>query len=161
MFKSIRIDRKNNSTKSFLVLLFYRILNRIYPKKILRPVFWLIRFIQSILFCFLNISAQISYKATLGEGIRLPHSGFGVIISKEAVIGDNVTIFHLVTIGVNENKPEKRIIIGDNCYLSTGCKIISCELGKGCRVGPNAVVYYNLPNDTLYVSSNQIVKKGA
>lgn len=78
----------------------------------------------------LNINCQISYKANIGNNIRLPHIREGVVISSKATIGDNVTIFYQVTIGVKENLPldTQAIIIGDNCYLSVGSNVISCKL---------------------------------
>ena len=112
--------------------------------------------VKSILFFFLQIDSQISYKAVIGYNIRLLHRGNGVVISAKAILGNNLTIYHQVTIGINENKPvsEQTIVIKDNCYLSAGCKVISCTIGENCKIGPNAVVYKDLPSGSLYVSSN-------
>lgn len=81
----------------------------------------------------------------------------GVVISSKSIIGNYVTIFHQVTLGVNESKPsnEQAIIVHDNCYLSAGCKIISCVLSKGCKVAPNTCVYKNLSANTLCYTVNQ------
>lgn len=46
----------------------------------------------------------------------------------------------------------------DNCYFSTGCKILSCTVGESCKIGPNAVVFKDLPVGFLYVSSNQLLR---
>lgn len=164
LFTDIREDYKINSKKSFLILLDYRIKHRIYRQNnvviykfggvITNFIFW-------IVFFLFNIQAQISYKAQIGSKIKLPHSGQGLVISSKAIIGDEVTIFHQVTIGVNdfydeENKPIK---IGDRCYIASGAKIISCNIGDDCRIGANAVVTKNLPNGSLCYSENVVRKE--
>ncbi len=157
LFDHLKIDRKINSTKSFLVLLFYRVSHSLYQKNsIILLRFMLL--IKNILFTILSINTQIFYQAQIGHHIRLPHSAMGVVISHYAMIGNYVTIFHQVTLGVNENKPQnlQKIIIEDNCYLSAGCKIISCRIGNGSRVAPNAVVYKDIPEQSLCYSVNQI-----
>lgn len=158
--EDIRLDRKNNSTRSFIILFFYRTMHSAYIKKNKLSLV-LLSLLKGLAFWILNVDAQISYKAEIGSDIRLPHSANGVVISAKAVIGDHQTIYHQVTVGINENKPleEQRIIIHDNCYLSAGCKVISCEVGAGSRIGPNAVVYKDLPENSVYVASNQFVIK--
>lgn len=101
---------------------------------------------------------QISYRASIGNRIRLPHRGFGVVISHYATIGNDCTIFHGVTIGVNESRPKekRKIVIGNNVYLSAGCKCISCKIGEYSKIGPNAVVYKDIPPRSLVYSLNEI-----
>lgn len=157
--EDLKIDKKNNSRKSYLVLYFYRKLHNFFEKgNKVGFIFW--SFWKSVVYFFLRIDAQISYKAVIGSDIRLPHSAAGVVISAKAIIGSHITIYHQVTIGINENKPieEQKIIIHDNCYLSAGCKIISSEVGEGSKIGPNAVVYKDLPSNSLYVSSNMVLQ---
>ncbi|WP_296878301.1 hypothetical protein [Thomasclavelia sp.] len=156
LYNSIKNDRKLNSFKSFIILLFYRLMHNYYIKGAnIRLLFF--RIIKEICFIFLGINAQISYKAVIGNNIRLLHSGLGVVISSKALIYDNQTIYHQVTLGINENLPEnkQKIIIEKNCLLSTGCKIISSRIGENTKIGPNAVVYKDLSPNTLYVSSNE------
>lgn len=157
--ENLRLDRKNNSTKSYLILYFYRKMHAASLKKHhkLRLKLWTI--FKEIVFFFIGVNAQISYKAEIGSDIRLLHSGMGVVISSKAIIENHQTIYHQVTIGINENKPVElqRIIIHDNCYLSVGCKIISCEVGAGSKIGPNAVVYKDLPENSLYVTQNTLL----
>ena len=138
-------DFINNSFRSFLILFFYRILHFLYTKKYFLFL-KIVNIIFEILKILFNLNAQISYKAKIGRNIRLPHIGFGVVISSKAVIGNNVTIYHLVTIGINEKKKEQFVIIEDNVYISTGAKIINCKVGKHSIIGPNAVVYKNIPS---------------
>ena len=144
LIKKIKQDFNNNSFKRFVTILFYRILNFHYINKnkiLLNITFMFYSIIKSVL----SLQSQISYKATIGKNIRLPHKAFGVIISAKALIGDNVTIFHLVTIGINEKKCNMLdkfcVEIGNNCYISCGAKIISSKLYDDVIIGPNSVVY--------------------
>lgn len=158
----ITSDKKLNSNRSFIILLKYRITNYLYSKNncLCGGVIVILDMIFSIIDFLLNINAQISYKATIGRNIKLPHSANGVVISSKARIGDNVTIFHQCTIGINESKPldEQSIHIGDNCILSAGCKIISCSIGDNCHIGANAVVVKDLPKGSLCYSLCKIVQ---
>lgn len=135
-------------------------MNKSYLTKHIGIRLAILAILKEISFFVLRIDCQISYKAIIGDNIRLPHSGMGVVISSKATIYDNQTIYHQVTIGVNENLPEekRKIIIHENCYFSAGCKVINCEIGKNVKVGPNAVVYKDLPANCLYVSENLLKK---
>ena len=84
----------------------------------------------------------------------------GVVISPKAIIGNHVSIFHQVTIGANESLPKdkQKIVIGNYCYLSAGCKVISCNVSDNCKVAPNAVVYKDVPPNSLIYSLNEIKK---
>lgn len=158
--RKLRTDKALNSKRSYYVLKFYRLQHQAYIEKSkTKLLFYSI--VKEIVFFFLRLDAQISYKAYIGENIRLPHCAQGVVISAKAHIENNQTIYHQVTIGINENLREElqRIVIHENCYMSCGCKIISCEVGKNTKIGPNAVVYQNIPEGSLYVNSGIIIKK--
>lgn len=146
-------DKQINSFRSFIVLFFYRIMNYLFACKKYKILFF-VRLLKEVVFVIAGITSQISYKAQLGSNIRLPHCAMGVVISSKAVIYDNQTIFHGVTIGINENKSitDQKILIKENCYLSAGCKIISCTINENCVIGPNAVVHKDLEKNTLVVN---------
>lgn len=156
LFHTIRIDKKINSFRSFIVLLCYRLQHYCYLKKH-RFLLSLVGGGKNLLFFLFRLDAQIFYEAQIGHHIRMPHSAMGVVISSKAIVGNNITIFHQVTLGVNESKPsdEQLIIIHDNCYLSVGCKIISCELSEGCKIAPNTCVNKNLPANTICYTINE------
>ncbi len=159
--KLLLTDYRLNSKRSFLVLFFYRVCHVLFIKKY-TFLLSLLCSIKGIIYFFLRINTQISYEAIIGSNIRLPHCAMGVVISSRAIVGNNITIYHQVTIGVNENKPEekKQIVISDNCYLSTGCIIISCKIGRNCKIAPNAVVYKDIPDNTMCfpVNDTKIVR---
>lgn len=146
----IKIDKQLNSFKSFVVLLMYRIQHYYYDKnnRLLLHAMGVVKF---ALFRILGIDAQIFYPAQIGHHVKFPHSAMGVVISPKSVIGNNVTIYHQVTLGINGSKPlnKQSIVIKDNCVISVGCKIISCVIGENCRIAPNTCVYEDMPPDMI------------
>lgn len=82
--------------------------------------------------------SDISPKAKLGEGLKLPHPN-GVIIHEDAVVGNDCMIMQQVTIGmIGEGEVP---ILGDRVYVGAGAKIIGkVRVGDGARIGANAVV---------------------
>ena len=111
-----------------------------------------------MVFLFLKNNSQISYKAQIGSRLKLPHSADGVIVSSMAKIGNDVTLFHQVTIGVNEflEKKDRLIVIGDRCFIGAGAKVISCKIGNDCRIGANVAITKNLPDKSLCYSLNVV-----
>jgi serine O-acetyltransferase len=105
--------------------------------------------IQAVFHCVLPKEAEI------GKNFMMPHP-FGVLISPEARIGDNVKIMHHVTIGHNElsDAPVSYIDIGDNVYIAPGALVLSnsMTIGKGAVIGPNVVVMKDVPPGAVLVS---------
>lgn len=94
----------------------------------------------------------------------LPHGFNGIFISDKAVIGRNSVIFQGVTIGSNtlENtKSNGSPVIGDNCYIGAGAKIIgNVKIGDNVRIGANAVVTCDVPsNSTVVLEKPRIITK--
>lgn len=80
----------------------------------------------------------------------LPHHLNGIIVSHYARIGKNCTIFQQVTIA--EGKEKKAAIIGDNCLIGAGAKIIgNVKIGNNVKIGANAVVVTDIPDDCTAV----------
>lgn len=95
-------------------------------------------------------------QVVIGKNLKLQHGGFGIVINPMTRIGNNVTIFHNVTIGSaspwDDTKMVKHIQkdggtfcidIQDNTYLCTGCVILCKEtlvVGKGTLIAANAVL---------------------
>lgn len=93
-----------------------------------------------------------------------PHGIMGVFISNEAVIGKNVIIFQQVTIGSNTLKSTEKYgspTLGNNVYIGAGAKIIGkIKIGNNCRIGANAVVYCDMPDNSVAVAaSTRIIQK--
>ena len=111
-----------------------------------------------------------SHGAYIGIGAEFkawpyfPHGLSGVFISDGAKIGKNCVIFQHVTIGssITEGSDHNGVpVIGDNCYIGSGAKIIgNVTVGNNCRIGANAVVYEDVPDNCVVVpSKTRIMRK--
>jgi len=98
----------------------------------LRHVFW------SVI-----TGSEIDANAKIGKGLTLPHPN-GVIVHRNAVIGDDCIIMQQVTIGqlAEEDAP----VIGSGVYIGAGAKVLGrvC-VGDHARIGANAVVLCDVP----------------
>jgi serine O-acetyltransferase len=95
---------------------------------------------------------EIHPGATIGRRVVIDH-GMGVVIGETAVVGDDVLIYHGVTLGGKENTTAKRHpTIGNNVLLGAGAKIIGdIEIGAGAQIGANAVVTKSVPAGAVVV----------
>lgn len=89
----------------------------------------------------------MSLKTRVGRGLLFMHFG-GIVVSKDAVIGNNVTIYQGVTIG--KSGDDRAPVIGDGCTIFAGAKVIGhITLGKNVTVGANAVVLQDCPDNAV------------
>ena len=87
------------------------------------------------------------YENVLGPGVKILSFGT-IIINPGAKIGKNCTIFPGVTIG-GKSKNEFPVI-GDNCYIGFGAKIIGgIKVGDNAFISPNAVVIKDVHANTV------------
>ena len=84
--------------------------------------------------------------ARLGHGIMLDHAT-GIVVGETAVIEDDVSILHSVTLGGTGNESgDRHPKIRRGVLLSAGCKIIgNIEVGEGAKVGAGSVVLADVP----------------
>ena len=85
--------------------------------------------------------------ATIGERFFIDH-GAGVVIGETAEIGNDVTLYHGVTLGgTTWNKGKRHPTLGHGVMVGAGAKILGAiTLGDGVRVGANSVVVKDVPN---------------
>lgn len=105
-----------------------------------------------------SLGTHIGYGATFDEPPNFPHGLYGIIISHNAHIGKNATIFHQVTIGEGVGGAPT---IGDNCYIGAGAKITgNIHIGNNVRIGTNCVVVEDIPdNATVVLSKPRVIIK--
>jgi serine O-acetyltransferase len=95
---------------------------------------------------------EIHPGARLGRRFIIDH-GMGVVIGETAEIGDDVYIYHQVTLGGTSSELGKRHpTIGNNVIIGAGAKVLGAILiGDNARIGSNAVVVAPVPSDTTVV----------
>lgn len=95
---------------------------------------------------------EIHPAAQIGQRFFIDH-GMGVVIGETAVIGNDCTLYHGVTLGGTSWKKGKRHpTLGDNVVVGAGAKVLGpIELGDGVRVGSNAVVVKDVAKNLTVV----------
>ena len=111
---------------------------------------------------------EIHPGATIGRGFFIDH-GFGVVIGETAEIGDNVTLYHDVTLGgiapsvdTDAQRQRKRHpTLGDDVIVGSGAQILGpITVGAGARVGANSVALNDVPPGATVVGIPAKVARG-
>ncbi|MBW8823069.1 MAG: serine O-acetyltransferase, partial [Xanthomonadales bacterium] len=99
------------------------------------------------LFSRMVTGVEIHPAARIGRRCVIDH-GMGVVIGETAEIGDDVLIYHGVTLGGTANAPVKRHpSVGDRVLIGAGAKILGpLTIGNDARIGANAVVVTDVPD---------------
>ena len=95
---------------------------------------------------------EIHPGATIGKGFFIDH-GMGVVIGETAEIGENVTLYHGVTLGgVSWEKTKRHPTVEDNVVIGSGAKVLGpFTVGKGSKIGSNSVVVKEVPPNATVV----------
>ncbi|WP_160687390.1 serine O-acetyltransferase EpsC [Clostridium sp. C2-6-12] len=126
----------------------YRIAHFLYLKKRL----FLARLVSQVSRFFTGI--EIHPGAKIGKGLFIDH-GMGVVIGETAEVGDNVTLYHGVTLGgTGKDIGKRHPTIENNVLIGTGAKVLGpITVGEGAKIGANAVVVKNVPAKATAVGS--------
>lgn len=95
---------------------------------------------------------EIHPGATIGRRLFIDH-GMGVVIGETAEIGDDVMLYHGVTLGGRTRDGGKRHpTLGDGVVIGAGAKVLGpITIGAGSAIGANAVVTKDAPEDSVLV----------
>ena len=102
---------------------------------------------------------EIHPKAKVGKNLFIDH-GMGVVIGETSEIGDNVTIYHMVTLGgispsidSDEQRDVKRHpTLKNNVVVGSGAQVLGpVTVGENAKIGANAVVTKNVPENAIMV----------
>ncbi|MGD0105932.1 MAG: serine O-acetyltransferase [Rhodopila sp.] len=118
----------------------YRFANRLWRsgfRFLARLLSWCARWVSHV---------DIHPGATIGRRFFIDH-GAGVVIGETAEVGDDVTIYHGVTLGGTSWSPGKRHpTVQDGVLIGAGAKMLEpITVGRGVRVGANSVVIEDVP----------------
>jgi len=102
---------------------------------------------------------EIHPKAKIGKNLFIDH-GMGVVIGETSEIGNNVTIYHMVTLGgispsinSDDQRDSKRHpTLMDNVVVGSGAQVLGpIVVGKNSKIGANAVVTKDVPENAVMV----------
>ncbi|CEK13141.1 serine O-acetyltransferase [Chthonomonas calidirosea] len=169
MFSRMREDiqtvlRKDPAARNVLEALLYPGLHAIWAHRIAHWLWnhrcrWLARLLSQITRFFTHI--EIHPGAKIGRRLFIDH-GDGVVIGETAEIGDDVLLYHNVTLGGTSLERKKRHpTLGNNVLVGMGAAILGpVTIGDNCRIGANAVVNKDIPpNCTVVGIPGRIVRR--
>ncbi len=161
MFKRLREDiqcvfeRDPAARNSFEVLTMYPGLHALMWHRLSHFLWnihlkWLARFLSQTSRWLTGI--EIHPGARIGRRFFIDH-GMGVVIGETAVIGDDVTLYHGVTLGgTSWQKGKRHPTLGNDVVVGAGAKVLGpITVADGARIGSNAVVVKDVPKNTTVV----------
>ena len=102
---------------------------------------------------------EIHPKAKIGDNLFIDH-GMGVVIGETSEIGNNVTIYHMVTLGGispstnsdDQRDAKRHPTLEDNVVIGSGAQVLGpVTIGKNAKVGANAVVTKDVPENAIMI----------
>ena len=157
------IIRRDPAAKSHLsVLLTYPGVKAVFlhkfSNKIWKMKFYLLARIISQISRFLT-GIEIHPAAIIGKNLFIDH-GMGVVIGETSEIGDNVTLYHAVTLGGvspsidsdSQRLSKRHPTLKNNVVVGSGAQILGpIIIEENAKVGANAVVLKNVPKDAVMI----------
>ncbi len=156
MFENIREDwrtyQHDITRQGFWVMLVYRFGRWRYTikRRGLRMPF---SFIYKILFLFIQIitGIELPCEAKVGKRFTIEHFG-NIIVSGDAVFGDDVIIRNGVTVGLKHTGIRGSPTIGNRVDIGVGAKLLGpIQIGDDVAIGANAVVIKDVPANSIAV----------
>ncbi len=131
---------------SFKVKIYYKIAHYLYLKK----HYFLARLISEK--AKRKTGIEIHPGAVIGKNLFIDH-GFGVVIGETTIIGDNVTMYHGVTLGATgKDKGKRHPTVKDNVTIGAGAKILgNVTIGENSKVGAGAIVIDDVMKNTTVI----------
>lgn len=127
-------------------LLMHRVSHKLWVHK----WYWLARFNSHVARWLTGI--EIHPGAKLGSRMFIDH-GMGVVIGETAVVGDDCTLYHGVTLGgTSWNKGKRHPTLENGVVIGAGAKVLGpITIGAGAKIGSNAVVVKDVPANATAV----------
>ena len=127
-------------------MLYHKLAHFLYKYKL----YFLARLISQISRFFTGI--EIHPGAKIGRGLVIDH-GMGVVIGETSEIGDNVLLYHGVTLGgTGKDKGKRHPTVGNNVVIGAGAKVLGpIYIGSNSKIGANSVVLNNVPEGATAV----------
>lgn len=160
LIRTLRLDFSNTpNILGRFVLIVYRIGNYAYfqlKSPILRAPLIVAYKFADIICLRAMMGVHIPAATQIGPGLRIMHGANGIVINANSKIGNNVTLYHQVTLGVRDagDGDDSCPIIQDDVMIGAGAKVLGAVVvGVGSRIGANAVVVDNIPPHSVAIGS--------
>ena len=158
------VERDPAAVNAFVVLTSYPGIHAIWAHRVEHWFWkhgfkWLARAGSQITRFFTGI--EIHPGASLGRRVFIDH-GMGIVIGETAIVGDDVTLYHGVTLGGTSLEKVKRHPTLQNCVVvGAGAKILGdITIGSHSRIGANAVVVKDVPSQSVVVGvPGQVIRR--
>jgi len=99
----------------------------------------------------IKYGCDIAPTAQIGADFKIAHIG-GIVIGRNAIIGDECTINNNVTLGMKNATSDAMPTLGNGVYVSTGAKLLGgISIGNDCIIGANSVVLISFENNRVIV----------
>ena len=155
---------KDPAARSLLEVLTYPGLHALWAHRLAHSIWgrggkFIARLISQLSRFFTGI--EIHPGARIGRRFFIDH-GMGVVIGETTIIGDDVLLYHQVTLGgTSLQKAKRHPTLGNGVLVGMGAKILGdITIGDGCKIGANAVVNKDIPtNCTVVGVPGRIVRR--
>ncbi len=160
----VALERDPAAVNAFVVITSYPGIHAIWAHRVEHWLWkhgfkWLARAGSQLTRYFTGI--EIHPGASLGRRVFIDH-GMGIVIGETAVVGDEVTLYHGVTLGGTSLEKVKRHPNLESCVVvGAGAKILGdITIGSHSRIGANAVVVKDVPPQSVVVGvPGQIIRR--
>ena len=155
---------------NFLEVVLYQGVHAIWLHRIAHPLYKLkIPFIPRLISQINRFvtGIEIHPGAIIGRRFFIDH-GNGIVIGETTEIGDDVMMYHGVTLGghgwwIDKKRQKRHPTIGNNIILGVGCKILGpVAIGDNSKIGAGAIVIEDVPPNSTVVAElgKYIIKNG-
>lgn len=122
---------------------------RIRPRVIRKPFSFLYKLLKTV--CEILTGIDLPCEASVGKRFKIEHFG-NIIVSGDAVFGDDVVVRNGVTIGLRRTGVRGAPVIGNQVDIGAGAKILGrINIGNHVVIGANAVVIEDVPPNSIAV----------
>lgn len=141
--------------QGFHALVFHRLAHFLYKYKLM----FLARFISQIARHITGI--EIHPGATIGRRLFMDH-GMGIVIGETAIVGNDCTIYHQVTLGgTGKERLKRHPTLKNNVIVGSGSKVLgNILIGENVKIGANSVVLKDIEDNVTVVGiPGKVIKR--
>lgn len=161
MFSTLRediqciLERDPAARNAFEVLTTYPGLHAVILHRLSHRFWrWQLKWLARVIAMFSRwlTGIEIHPAATIGRRFFIDH-GMGVVVGETAIIGDDCTVYHGVTLGgTSWERGKRHPTLGNNVVVGAGAKVLGpITVGEGARIGSNAVAVRDVPSGATVV----------